>query len=268
MRKTFYTVLFLLLATLIFQESFSQVTPNYSTTTTTTKKVYYTYSRPQWMISLGPVWNLATNDAYGRANYADPDNILRDNYGMRWGWGGYLDVKFAPGKKRNDRIYLGMDYKGMTNADMDGSNANKTHYDIITIAGGYEYLFYGTYGFRSYYGIGLTGNIISGNFTPLHESASNPYKSFESSFRMGMELKAGLEFVLGSKKNYGINFGARYNLMNLFNDDNATPLLGQHENMNLNDGKDGTAGFKRYIGVVSINLGLNLYPDVKRMVRK
>ncbi len=232
--------------------------------------VKYTYTRPQWTVGFGPAWNLATNDAYGRANYSSQDQILRDNYGMRWGYGGYLFGKYSPGKKRNDRIFLGADYKGMKNTDWD-SEGNSTSYDIITVDAGYEYLFYGTYGFRSYYGIGLTGNIISGSYDPGTVTQTNVPKTFESSFRVGMELKAGLEFVLNSsKKNFGINVGAKYNLMNLFNDDNASPSLGQTQNLNLNDGDDAASGpgFKRYIGVVSIDVGLNIYPDVKKRVVK
>ncbi|MBL8005966.1 MAG: hypothetical protein JNJ56_00415 [Ignavibacteria bacterium] len=230
---------------------------------------YYTYSRPSWVIGFGPAWNLATNDAYGRANYSPNSFNLADNYGMRWGFGGYLYGKYSPGKKKNDRIYLGFDYKGMVNSDF--SDYNKTSYDIVTIDAGYEYLFFGTYGFRSYYGIGFTGNIINGSFEPNPaDTLLNYARSFESSFRVGMEVKAGLEFVFKNKKrNLGLNIGARYNLMNLFNDDNTAAFDGQTENLNLNDGdSNGGPGFKRYMGIVSIDVGLNIYPDVKRVKRK
>lgn len=230
--------------------------------------VRYSYSRPAWTIGFGPSWDLATNDAYGRANYASEDQILRDNFGMRWGFGGYLFGKYSPGKMRNDRIFLGFDYKDMSNKDMD-SEGNKTQYNLVTIDAGYEYLFYGTYGFRSYYGAGLTGNFISGTYTPNHATQTNDTKTFESAFRLGMELKAGLEFVFNSsRKNIGLNVGATYNLVNLFNDENQSPELGQTQNLNLNDGSGtGGPGFKRYIGVVSINVGLNIYPDVKKIKR-
>lgn len=229
--------------------------------------VRYTYPRPRWVVGIGPVWNLATNDAYGRANYDSQDQILKDNYGMRWGWGGYIYGKYSPGKTRVDRIFLGFDYKGMTNADF--SDENKTSYDITTIDAGYEYLFYGTYGFRSYYGGGLTLNFISGEYTPKTETATNFSKSFESSLRVGLEIKAGLEFVLKNKhRNLGINFGGRYNLMNLFNDDNSVNTTGSKTDLSLNDGNDtGGPGFKRYIGMFSIDVGLNIYPDVKRIRR-
>ncbi|MBS1517199.1 MAG: hypothetical protein JSS91_03850 [Bacteroidetes bacterium] len=233
-----------------------------------TTTVRYTYSRPAWTVGFGPAWNLATNDAYGRANYSSNDQILRDNYGMRWGVGGYIYGKYSPGKTKADRIFLGFDYKGMSNSDFD-SQGNKTKYDIMTFDAGYEYLFYGTYGFRSYYGIGLTGNIISGKYKPNTPSLTNVEKSIESTFRVGMEIKAGLEFVLNnSKKNIGINVGGRYNLMNLFNDDNAAPLLGQTSGLNLNDGSEaGGPGYKRYIGIFSLDVGLNIYPDVKKTKR-
>ncbi|MEO8665198.1 MAG: hypothetical protein ABI462_06855 [Ignavibacteria bacterium] len=256
MKKTFIALLLFIIIGFTFQDSYSQT-------------VRYTYTRPSWTIGFGPVWNLATNDAYGRANYSETSTILRDNYGMRWGWGGYLFGKYGPGKKKNDRIFLGVDYKGMTNSDFEGSDANKTHYDFITIDAGYEFLFYGTYKFRSYYGAGLTGNIIKGEYTPLFPNDVNKALTFESTFRLGFELKAGLEFIFNSRKrNFGLNVGAKYNLTNLFNDDNATASLGQTQNLNLNDGKDSRAGFKRYIGIVSIDVGLNIYPDVKRVVRK
>jgi len=229
----------------------------------------YTYTRPRWLVEFGPAWNLATNDAYGRANYAQQSQVLADNYGMRWGYGGFITGKYAVGKTRHDRIFLGFDYKGMANSDWD-SEGNSTFYDLITIDAGYEYLFYGTYGFRSYYGIGLTGNVISGSYTPNVASATNVATALESSFRVGMELKAGLEFVLNtSRKNLGITVGGKYNLMNLFNDQNGTPSTGQTENLNWNDGDgQGGPGFKRYIGIVSVEVGLSIYPDVKKVIRK
>lgn len=253
MKRTLLTLL--LIAAFIGTSDAQQVAP---------KTQIVSYTKPIWTIGFGGVWNLATNDAYGRANYSDASLVLKDNYGMRWGWGGYLTGKVGMGKRKQDRIYLTADYKGMVNSDFD-SEGNKTSYDIISISGGYEYLFYGTNTFRSYYGGGLTANIISGKFTP---AAASPLveSTIESSFRVGLELKSGLEFIFKNKKrNLGLNIGARYNLMNLFNDDNATPLLGQTQDLNLNDGDDAAAGpgFKRYIGMVSIDIGLNIYPDVK-----
>ncbi|MBK6773346.1 MAG: hypothetical protein IPI04_18805 [Ignavibacteria bacterium] len=260
MKKTILSLLVFFTICLLNIDTNAQVT--------NTTPVIYTYSRPSWVVGFGPAWILATNDAYGRANYSSNDQILRDNYGMRWGIGGYLYGKYSPGKLKNDRIYLGFDYKSMANSDF--SAENKTNYDLITIDAGYEYLFYGTYGFRSYYGAGLTGNIISGKYTPKNETVNNVGKSFESTFRMGLELKAGLEFVFkNSKRNLGLNVGARYNLMNLFNDDNKEPLLGETENLNLNDGdSNGGPGFKRYMGTISVDVGLNIYPDVKKIRRK
>lgn len=227
--------------------------------------VYYVYSRPAWTVGFGTQWNLATNDAYGRANYSNQDQILKENYAMRWGLGGYLYGKYGMGKKKNDRVFLGIDYKYMQNSDFE-SKANKSKYNIVTIEAGYEYLFYGTYRFRSYYGIGPTINIIKGGFYPLTETQTFKVRTFESSVRIGMELKAGLEFIFNNRKrNFGVNVGATYNLMNLFSDNNKMPLLGQSEGESLNDGKgDGGPGFKRYIGIVSVNVGLNIYPDVTR----
>ncbi|MEO8211479.1 MAG: hypothetical protein ABI840_13045 [bacterium] len=254
MKKTLLSLFILL--TLLFSYNYSNA------------QVIYTYSRPRWTIGFGTAWNLATNDAYGRANYATQDQILHDNYGMRWGYGGYIFGKYSPGKMKNDRIYLGFDYKGMKNSDF--SDYNSTKYDIMSIGAGYEYLFYGTYGFRSYYGGGLTGNIISGEYIPATVTATNVARTFESTFRVGMELKAGLEFVLKNRKrNLGIHVGARYNLMNLFNDDNQPVSTGARGEENFNDGDAiGGPGFKRYMGIVSIDVGLNIYPDVRRTRRK
>lgn len=238
------------------------------TTKTTSSKPRFTYPLTKWTIGFGGIWNLATNDAYGRANYSDQALVLKDNYGMRWGWGGYLTGKLGVGKSKQDRIYLSFDYKGMTNSDFE-SGANKTKYDILTFGAGYEYLFAKTNStFRSYYGGGLTGNLISGKYTPGTASMTNVPLTFESSFRIGLEFKSGLEFIIkNNKRNLGINIGGRYNLMNLFNDDNAKPTLGQTEDLNLNDGDDASSGpgFKRYIGMFSIDVGLNIYPDAKKV---
>ncbi|HMQ67617.1 MAG TPA: hypothetical protein PKA90_01675 [Ignavibacteria bacterium] len=265
MKRTLYTFIILSVITLCSMSSADNVNAQTKTT--------YTYTKPSWTISIGPVWNLATNDSYGRANYTFQEQVLKDNYGMRWGWGGYLVGKYSPGKTKVDRIFLGVDYKGMTNSDFDGGNegANETQFNIVTIDAGYEYLFYGTNFFRSYYGAGLTGNFISGEYTPAanNTSLTNVAKSFDSQFRFGMELKAGLEFIFSSsKRNLGLNVGAKYNLMNLFTDDNALPTEGQTTNLNLNDG-DGTGGpgFKRYLGMLSIDIGISIYPDVKKVAR-
>lgn len=234
------------------------------------------FSKPKWTIGIGGAWLLATNDAYGRANYSSQDQILKDNYGMRWGIGAYLFGKYAPGKRRNDRIYLSADYKMMKNADMDASG-NETKYDIVTFSTGYEYLFYSartkrkyTYTnswLRAFVGAGLTGNLISGEYTPNTPTMFNVARTFESTFRVGMELKSGLELMFKNRK-LGLQIGGRYNLMNLFNDDNVAPLLGQTTELNLNDG-DGASGpgFKRWIGIFSFDIGLNIYPGVKRMPR-
>lgn len=256
MKKSLYTLLVLSVLLFTFKESYSQVTR-------------YTFTRPKWTVGFGATWNLATNDAYGRANYASQDQILKENYGMRWGYGGYIVGKYSPGKKRMDRLFLGADYKGMKNADMD-KEGNSTKYDIVTIDAGYEFLFYGTSFFRSYYGAGITGNIIRGSYTPKTATMFNVPKTFASTFRVGMELKAGLEFIFNnSRRNFGINLGAKYNLLNLFNDENEAPRPGQTEELSLNDGSgDYGPGFKRYIGIVSIDLGLNIYPDVKKVVKR
>lgn len=265
MKRIFFTI-----SLLIVIIAFSNTNSNAQTTT---PKVYYTYSKPKWTVSFGPAWNLATNDAYGRANYAFQSEVLRDNYGMRWGWGAFLEGKYSPGQKRNDRIFLGVDYKGMTNSDFEGSSsANETSFDFVTIDAGYEYLFYGTYGFRSFYGAGFTGNFISGNYTPNPNDAAdslNYPRTFESSFRVGMEIKAGLEFVINStKKNYGISVSGKYNLTNLFNDNN-TVAASKNQPLSLNDGSEAPGpGFKRFIGIFSLNVGFTIYPDVKRTIRK
>ena len=260
MKRILFTLLLLIV---VFAFSFKN---------SSAQKTYYTYSKPQWAISFGPAWVLATNDAYGRANYEIQSEVLRNNYGMRWGWGGFLEGKFSPGKKRNDRIFLGVDYKGMSNSDFEGSSdANSTQFDFVTIDAGYEYLFYGTYGFRSFYGAGFTGNFISGSYDPNPNDAMdtlNYSRTFESSFRVGMEIKAGLEFIMNSsKKNYGISVSGKYNLTNLFNDDNVAVTKGQPQS--LNDGSETPGpGFKRYIGVFSLNVGFTIYPDVKKTIRK
>ncbi|MBK8551820.1 MAG: hypothetical protein IPL53_12445 [Ignavibacteria bacterium] len=259
--KNFHLLCSLTFILIIFSAEYSQA-----------QKVSYIYPRPKWTIVIGPAWNLATNDAYGRANYSNQSQVLADNYGMRWGWGAFLEGKYSFGKKmRSDRIFLGVNYKGMANSDFEGSDkANQTKFDFITVDAGYEYLFYGTSTFRSYYGGGLTGNIISGSYNPNPsiDDTTNIARTFESSFRLGMELKAGLEFIFKNKnRNLGISIGAKYNLTNLFTDNNAVIASGQSQSLNDGSGTPGP-GFKRYIGVVSVDVGFTIYPDVKRKVRK
>ena len=68
MKKTILSLL------VFFTICFLNIDTNAQVTNTT--PVIYTYSRPSWVVGFGPAWILATNDAYGRANYSSNDQII------------------------------------------------------------------------------------------------------------------------------------------------------------------------------------------------
>jgi hypothetical protein len=212
----------------------------------------FSQSRTPAPISVGLYLNadFATNDAYGAAFGSGY------NFGAIWGRGVSLTGKFGLGQKRSSRIVVSAEYNKMINSNEENKtpllmNPNPPHtfYDIISGSVGYEYVFRSTCPDRQYLGLMFTVNNIS---APDY----NYYGEVESSMRFGLALTGGYEWVFGANRNIGLNIGIKYNVMNMFNDDNSA-LLG---NKNLNDGPNaGGPGFKRYFSVVTANAGINFY---------
>lgn len=209
----------------------------------------FSQSRTPSPISIGLNLNadFAVNDAYGAAFGTGY------NYGAIWGRGVSLYGKFGLGQKRSSRIVVSAEYNKMINSNDENKTPllmspkpPHTFYDIMTGSVGYEYVFRSTCPDRQYLGVMFTINNIS---APDY----NFYGQVESSMRFGMAITGGYEWVFGANRNMGLNVGIKYNVMNMFNDENSA-LLGT---TSLNDGPNaGGPGFKRYFSIVTASAGV------------
>lgn len=208
---------------------------------------------PSWILGISLGSNLAVNDAYGRISDLS-------TYGMKSGRSVDINFKYGLGTRKKSRITVRAGYTKMINDDRDRfflvapvlMNPDPPHsfYDIITGAIGYEYVFGSPCCNKQTLGIAFTFNNIS---APDYNSVRG---KIDGAMRIGIELNAGYEFMLGKSGKTGLALGFRYNQLNAFNSSNATGV----NNYNLNDGDGaGGAGFSRKIGIFSVTLGLNLY---------
>ena len=213
--------------------------------------------------------NFAINDAYGRVDV----NSLT-SYSMRSGKGFSVFAKFGLGSMKRHRITTSIQYNKMINYDANsnvfdevfsGNPDDKMHtnFNIWTGAVGYEYLFGAPCCNKQSLGIAFTFNSIGSV-----EDKFTPTGKIENSFRVGMQINAGYEIVLGQGGQYGLALGFKYNWANWFNPSNKINTPGATE-VHLNDGLDpGGPGFNRWIGIVTVNVGFNFYTGVKQVFRK
>lgn len=177
------------------------------------------------------------------------------NYGMMYGRGLTAHAKFGLGETKKHRITVSASWDAMVNDNGDSKipfftiNPDKpaTFYHFWTGAVGYEYGFNAKCNVKQYLGAALTGSyIVSGEGTVY---------PFDNTFRMGLKLNGGFEFILNKNKTVGLNLGASWHMTNIFFQENG--------NGKLNDGTGSPgAGFWRKIGLISINAGLNFYSGV------
>jgi hypothetical protein len=211
------------------------------------------FTPPKVILGLSLDGNFATNDAHGSV-FERNSNV----YGMIWGRGISLYSKFGLGVKKNHRITLSATYNRMVNkednaipfftfAPSDGSLY--TSYNIWTGALGYEYAFNPRCKNKQYLGFAVTANYLTA-------SQGSFYDYFDNSFRVGMQITTGYEFVLDKNFKTGLAVGLKYHLVNIIGTTNGVNTF--------NDGSgDGGSLFWRRIGILSINLGLNFYTGVQ-----
>lgn len=220
--------------------------------------VQSTYSQgftpPKVVLGFSLDGNFATNDAHG-TNFKNDPNV----YGMIWGRGLSISSKIGFGVRRNHRMTITATYNRMVNTEEvmfpffvfapDDPTKAYTSFNIWTGALGYEYAFNPRCKSKQYIGFAFTGNYIT-------TTEGSFYAAFENSFRMGMQITTGYEFVLDKNFKTGLAVGLKYNLANIFGTKNG--------NGTLNDGAgQGGPTYWRRIGILSINLGLNFYTGVK-----
>lgn len=218
--------------------------------------VQKTYSQgftpPKVILGLSLDGNFATNDAHG-SNFSLEPNV----YGMIWGRGLSLYSKFGLGVRKNHRITLNATYNKMINTEKNtfpffvfapSDGTKYTSYDILTGALGYEYAFNPRCKSKQYLGVGVTFNYLT--------TSSGSFYQFDNSFRMGLQITTGYEFVLDKNFKTGLSVGLKYNLTNVIGPTNGPGTF--------NDGSGvGGTNFWRRIGVLSVNLGFNFYTGVQ-----
>ena len=239
MKKVIVLFVILLVSAFIIQDTFSQG-----------------FTPPKIIIGLSLDGNFATNDAHG-TNFTTDQNV----YGMIWGRGISVYSKLGLGIKKNHRLTIVGTYNKMINrldnnipflvtTPNDGSEY--TNYNIWSGALGYEYAFNPRCKSKQYLGFAVTGNYFTcsqGSYAP---------KYFNPAFRIGAQISTGYEFVIDKNFKYGLTLGLKYNLENIIGKSNGVG------GVDLNDGPDPPGpSFWRRIGILSINMGLNLYTGVQ-----
>jgi hypothetical protein len=210
------------------------------------------FTPPKIILGISFDGNFATNDAHG-TNFKNDPNV----YGMIWGRGVSIYSKIGLGIRKNHRITIGGSYNRMVNTGLSmvpffvfepSDGTDFTSYKIWSGALGYEYAFNPRCKSKQYLGFAVTGNYLN--------TSKGSYFQYDNSFRIGMQITTGYEFVLDKNFQYGLTLGLKYNLTNIFGATNGPGTL--------NDGA-GTGGptYWRRIGILSINMGLNLYTGVQ-----
>lgn len=211
-----------------------------------------TYKAPKIIYGFTLNGNLANLDAYG-TDFTFAGDL---NYGMIWGRGVSAHVKFGLGKTYKSRITVSGTWDAMVNDNSDtkipfftiNPSAPATFYHFWTGAVGYEYGFNARCNTKQFLGAAITGSYVV--------SGKGSIYPFDNTFRMGLMLNGGYEFVLNKNKTVGLALGVKWHLPNLILQENGVGKL--------NDGT-GTpgAGFWRKIGIISLTAGLNFYSGVK-----
>lgn len=213
------------------------------------------FTPPKMIFGIAFDGNFATNDAHG-TNFRNDPNV----YGMIWGRGVTLNYKLGLGIRKNHRLTTSASYNRMVNTEDDmipffvfaPSDPLKayTSFNIWSGSLGYEYAFNPRCKSKQYLGFALTANYLT-------TTAGSYYANYKDAFRMGAQITTGYEFVLDKNFKYGLTVGLRYNLTNIIGAENG-------DYTSFNDGS-GTGGptYWRRIGILTIDLGLNLYTGVQ-----
>lgn len=212
-----------------------------------------TYKAPKTIIGFTLNGNMASFDAYG----TDFTFAGLRNYGMIYGRGITAHAKFGLGETKKNRITVSATWDAMVNDNGStkipfftiNPSDPATFYHFWSGAVGYEYGFNARCNTKQFLGAALTGTyIVPGKGTI--------YPAFDNTFRMGLMLNGGFEFVLNKNKSLGLALGVKWHMTNIFLQENG---IGK-----LNDGTGSPgAGFWRKLGIISITAGLNFYSGVK-----
>lgn len=219
------------------------------------------FTAPETVLGLHINGNMATNEGYGVGNAIYGGNTSGSTYGMKYGRGIGLDFSLGLGDTKKNRLTLGAEWNAMINANtsnipfflINPSEAILTYYDIYSLEVGYQYMFNARCRQKQWVGAGLSGSYI---VAPRYSVVT-----FEDATRGGFFISTGYDFVLGQAGKWGLSLYAKYHIVNAFFHANGN--TGQ-SHMNDGNGLPGP-GYDRYMGLLSVNLAINMYGGVKSL---
>lgn len=226
------------------------------------------YSQPQMKIHVYGGYNVPLGNLDGNSKYGT--NTLPDVYAyMKSGFNAGADFKYFLGKKRNIGLLLNAAYNGYTTGDLtsNGVAFGTGKLNSVRIGIGAEYDFMPMKKANPFIGIDLTGNFLSGKFTPDGGGAES---TLNSASRFGLAVGAGVDIMVN--KSFGFVIGAKFDFMNLIGKQDTSAGTNTATTYYLYD--------KAYtVGTVSVNaqnyMDLQFYGGVtfafgqpKKMVKK
>ena len=244
MRKSFfYLILGVFCLGLISNKSFAQ------------------FTAPETVLGLHITGNMATNEGYGVGSAIYGGNFSGATYGMKYGRGIGLDFSVGLGSTKRNRISLSAEWNAMINANtgsvpfllISPQEDIITYYNIYSFQAGYQYMFNARCRQKQWVGIGVSANLI--------QAPTYSIVNFEDAFRGGAYASGGYDFVLDAAGKWGLSVFAKYHIVNAFFNGN-----GVNNVANINDGTGQPgAGYSRYMGLLSVNLAINMYGGVKSL---
>jgi hypothetical protein len=196
--------------------------------------------------------NFAMNDFYGTSNTYIAFPTVND-YSAMWGRGASVFAKFGLGQRRTNAITAEIEFNQMLHNNttfetpfMQNPDPPHTFYHILSGAVGYEHRFYARCREKFTMGGAFSVNhIITPSYSSLRFATDNTTK-------VGFQLTAGYEIVLDAANKWGLRIGARYHVLNPFDSTDESILV-------QDQAKDFRADWGRKFGVLSLNVGLNMY---------
>jgi len=191
-----------------------------------------------------------------------------ENFGVRHGLGAMMTAKIPLNKNGHLRANISLAYNrfssNYTKPLIDVTGFDFVNFNVYSAIAGIENNFTPNFIIKTYIGIGLTGSIISGK-TQITDSSGAQLLSIIPSFRMGISINSGLEYMLSNS--IGFNCGFRFTHANLWLKQSKTS--DNPDEIYLNDKKVSPripySGFRQFAWG-SFFLGLNYYFGIHEKV--
>lgn len=221
------------------------------------------FTAPETVLGFHINGNIATNEGYGVGSAIYGGNYSGATYGMKYGRGIGIDFSYGLGQTKRNRITLGASWDAMINANSSAvpfllispDEAVITYYNIFSGSVGYQYMFNARCYQKQWVGLALTASVIG---APRYSVVN-----FENAFRGGIALSTGYDWVLDRQGKWGLSVYGKYHIVNAFFHENSS-VPGGLGHINDGNGQPG-AGYDRYMGLLSINLAINMYGGVKSL---